>query len=81
MLDLRDWGGFSGTIFGFDLGGATQDILEVSSPWTYVDFNQTTDMMTFADGAAQHSVHLTGNYIASNFHANVVGGVTQVTYG
>ena len=80
-LDLTDWGGFSGAIFGFDLAGASNDMIDVAAPWTYVGFTQSTGMMTFADGATQHSVHLAGNYLASNFHANVIGGATQVTYG
>ena len=80
-LDLTDWGGFSGSLSGFDANGASNDAIDVSAPWAFVGFNQSTGMMTFADGGTQHAVKLTGSYIAADFHTQTVGGATQVTYG
>ena len=37
--------------------------------------------MTFDDNGTQHSVKLTGSYVAADFHTNVTGGTTYVTYG
>jgi hypothetical protein len=81
VLDLTNWAEFSGVLSGFDSSGASNDTIDVSGPWSWVGFNQNTGMMTFADGATQHSVKLLGSYIAGNFHEQVVSGVTHVTYG
>ena len=81
VLDLTNWGAFSGSLSGFDLNGATNDTIDVSGPWAWAGFNQSTDMMSFSENGTQHSVKLAGSYIAADFHHSVVNGVTQVTYG
>ncbi len=80
-LELKDLATFSGVLSNFDSNGATGATIDVSGPWSWLGFDQSTSMINFADGGAQHAIHLLGSYVAADFHHQVIGGVTQVTYG
>ena len=81
LLDLTNWGTCSGVISEFDANGVSNDAIDVTGLWTWVGFNQSAGVMTFADGGTDNSVKLTGGYIAGDFRTQVDSGVTQVTCG
>ncbi len=80
-LDLAAPQGFSGAITGFDLGGNTNDALDIGASWTFTGATQgaASTTLSLVDGSAHAAVTLLGAYTGTFSHTAITGG-TQITY-
>jgi hypothetical protein len=80
-LDLTSPQGFSGAIKDFDLGGATNDAIDIGSGWSFTGASEgaTSTTLGFAEGGTSISLVLQGTYAGTFNHAAIASG-TQITY-
>ena len=86
ILDDLDIGGsqlFHGTVGGF-AAGDTLDVGASFGAGTVLKFTEnaglTAGTLTLANGSASASITLNGDFVAADFHTQLSGGATLITY-
>ena len=83
VLDLKDLGGFSAHISGFDTVGVGDALLIGGSGWSFTGAAETTSAATlgFVNGSAHQKLTLLGDYVGGDFSALTFGaGEFEITF-